>query len=81
MHLKKNLNLVNTASLFFLLFFFNLLPVHNSSEWAAPVSEEAASPEPLHTLVRLEKGEIEGTIMLLSSRERNEKYTQKQNIQ
>lgn len=53
------------------IFLYLLLPEDNSSKWAAR-RWEAASPTQLYAFIRLEKVKIEGTIMLLSSWERNE---------
>lgn len=73
---KKNLNLVNTAS----FFFFNLLPVDNSSKWAAPYILGGGKPQTALRFSKTGKGEIEGTIMLLSSWERNEKIYTKHTV-
>lgn len=48
MHLKNLFFSVNTV------IFFRLLPKDSSSEWAASY-EEAASPKPLYTFIRLEQ--------------------------
>lgn len=67
MHLK-NINVGNTANLFFFFFLYLLPEVQNEQLHIRP-----QAPKKTNALVRLEKVKIEGTIMLLSSRERKMK--------